>query len=198
MRISHLLFWLTAIFVVLFLAGCQTGPQVILPSPTPTVGLVPTATSTPEATPTPTPVPIPADAVQVNLYCTVACEERVSLDDFVVIYWFWAAKTPELVQAFLNSVEFEVAVDGEAVANPEEFMGPVEEYEEGDYDGDGENDYSARWQYPLGELAPGTHTITLTLDFSTTITDGFDINGDGSPDEYGAGAQVFTVRVVAS
>lgn len=203
MRISHFLFLLTAIFVALLLAGCQAGPQVILPSPTPTEALLPTATSTPEATPTPTPAPIPADAMQVNLYCPEGnCEVQVSTGDFVVVTWFWAAKTPELVQSFLNTVSYEVTVNGEAILDPTQYMGEVEEFEgedgDNDYDDDGENDFSAVWLYPIGPLAPGTHTFTLTLDFSTTITDGFDLNNDGRTDEYGPETQVHTVRVVAS
>lgn len=190
---------LVSLLLGLALASCAAPRRAVVPTATPTVSLLATATATPTApaaTPTPTPQPIPEDAVRVNVYCN--CDVQVSTGDYVAITWFWAAASEELVQSFLDTVSYEVTINGQVISNPSQFMGAVEPFERGDYDGDGENDFSARWIFGLGALAPGTHTVELTLNFSTTITDGFDLNNDGAQDQYGPGTDEYFARIVSS
>lgn len=197
MKIAHARL-LAVLFFALALAAisCSAPRRAVVPTATPTVNLLATATATPTALPTPTPQPIPEDAVRVNIYCN--CDVQVSTGDYVAITWFWAAKSEELVVSFLNSVSYEVTINGQLISNPSQFMGPVEPFDGGDYDQDGEDDFQARWIFGLDLLAPGTHTVDLTLNFSTTITDGFDLNNDGAQDEYGPGTEEYFARVVAS
>jgi len=93
----------------------------------------------------------------------------------------WVATTPELVSEYFDSIEAYVTVDGEPRSIGTPFLAEVQE---GDYDGDGNPDYSGYWYIPMSALEAGRHVILVTIFYSYPITDGFDLDGNGEEDIY--------------
>jgi hypothetical protein len=118
-------------------------------------------------------------------------EERVSLSvgetwvpawSSVTLFSRWAADTVPLVQDYLGALHLSVSIDGLPMLDAMSHWGAVGEYL--DFDEDGDMDYSAIWTYPLGVLRPGEHQVSSVWTLGETITDGFDLDADGEPDEY--------------
>jgi len=86
------------------------------------------------------------------------------------------------VEQFLDVFHMTAGVDGVPLPDVMSHWGPVHEVL--DRDDDGDMDYRAFWQYPLGVLDPGTYDIASEWTLSEAITDGLDLDGDGQPDEY--------------
>lgn len=179
----------------LVLVSCVRGTTVVVTPtlpPSPTVVLTPTHTPTAEIQATP--MAIPPDARRFNIACN--CPEDATTQDFVALTWIWVAESADLVQAFLDTATFAVTIDGVPLADVKRFMGPVEAYDQGDYDDDGRADFYARWLYGLGKLEPGIHTVRLSINFSEQLTDGFDLDPkDGMDDLFGPGIREFFVRI---
>lgn len=67
--------------------------------------------------------------------------------------------------------------------------GEIEEY--GDYDEDGDPEYMSNWRYPVGVLNSGEHQVEAEFQLQWPITDGFDLDEDGVPDEYSGSREYF-------
>ena len=112
----------------------------------------------------------------------MAREGRVATNTPVVLRFGWEADTSEQVADFLSSAELVVTVDGELVPDSGQYWSDVEET--GNRDPNGEANYQTFWRYPVGVLTPGTHQVEAELRFQRPVTDGFDSDGDGAPEEY--------------
>jgi uncharacterized membrane protein len=112
----------------------------------------------------------------------MADEERVPANTPIILVAGWTADAPELVAEYLNCVDMVVILDGEPLPNPMDYWGEIEEA--GDYNEDGDLDYVAHWRYPVGVLRPGAHWAEAEFSLRCPVTDGFDHDGDGNPDEF--------------
>jgi hypothetical protein len=110
-------------------------------------------------------------------------EIRVRADQIVVLGGnVWIADTPELVDEYIVSTHIEITLDGDPLPDPKTYWDETSEW--GDYDDDGDADYSSGWQHELGTLSPGTHQIEITVQSNWPVIDGFDSDGDGELDEF--------------
>jgi len=142
--------------------------------------LSPGTISTPEATFGPVaPTTESQEPVEISL---LAGERRVPGDTPIVLRFGWETDTSEQVADFLSSAELVVSLDGELVPDAGEYWSEIKE--SGDRDQNGEANYQTVWSYPVGVLTPGTHRVESELRFQRPVTDGFDSDGDGVPDEY--------------
>jgi len=130
---------------------------------------------------TPTPGTESNEPVEISL---LAREGRVGTDTPVVLRFGWEADTSEQVSDFLGAAELVVRLDGELLPDSEQYWSGVEETD--NRDPNGEPNYQSFWRYPLGVLTPGTHQVEAELRFQHPVTDGFDSDGDGAPEEYSA------------
>jgi hypothetical protein len=142
--------------------------------------LSPGTISTPEATVGPVaPTTESQEPVEISL---LAREGRVAGNTPVVLRFGWETDTREQVADFLSSAELVVSLDGELVPDAGEYWSEIEE--SGDRDQNGEANYQTFWLFPVGVLTSGTHQVESELRLQRPVTDGFDSDGDGVPDEY--------------
>jgi hypothetical protein len=120
-----------------------------------------------------------ADALDASLHAEEACVPRGSP---VRLTTQWYADTAALAQDYLDALDLTVLVDGEALPDVPDHWGTVEAL--ADIDDDGDMDYVTRWAYPIGILGGGAHTVDAQFSLAYTITDGFDSDDDGVPDEF--------------
>jgi len=152
------------------------------------------ATASPVAPiPTNTPVPPATESHEPVEISLLAREGRVAGNTPIVLRLGWETDTPEQVADFLSSAELVVRLDGELVADAGEYWSEIEE--SGDRDQNGEANYQTVWLHPVGVLSPGTHRVEAELRVQRPVTDGFDSNGDGVPDEY-SGTMPFSLQIV--
>jgi hypothetical protein len=169
-------------------------PTPATESPEPVESLSPGTISTPEATASPvapTPTTESREPVEISL---LVKERRVPTNTPIVLRFGWETDTSEQVADFLSSVELVVTVDGELVPDAGEYWSEIEESR--DRDQNGQANYQTVWLHPVGVLTPGRHQVESELRFQRPVTDGFDSNGDGVPDEY-SGTMRFSLQIVA-
>jgi hypothetical protein len=120
-----------------------------------------------------------ADALDVSLHDEKAC---VPSGSAVRLTTQWYVDTPDLADDWLDALNLTVEVDGAALSDVAEYWGTVEAL--ADIDEDGDMDYVTRWAYPIGTLGGGAHTVESHFSLAYPITDGFDFDEDGEPDEF--------------
>jgi hypothetical protein len=153
--------------------------------------LSPGTISTPESTASPVaPTSESQEPVEISLLAT---EGRVPGNTPIVLRFGWETDTSEQVADFLSSAELVVSLDGDLVPDAGEYWSEIEE--SGDRDQNGDPNYQTVWRYPLGVLSPGTHRVEAELRLQRPVTDGFDANGDGVPEEY-SGTMPFSLQIV--
>lgn len=97
-----------------------------------------------------------------------------------------------LIAAYLSAVDQSLSVDGTPIANANDLYGPV--VNAGDLDGDGDSEFATYWNLTLDPLEPGqTYVIDLSVGLTHRITDGGDYNGDGRPDWFGPGENLWNL-----
>lgn len=162
----------------------------------PSAGLESTATA---VAPIPTNTPVPPIAtptteshepVEISL---LAREGRVPGNTPIVLRFGWETDTSEQVADFLSSAELVVRLDGELVPDSGQYWNEIEE--SGDRDQNGDANYQTTWRHSVGVLTPGTHQVESELRFQRPVTDGFDSDGDGVPDEY-SGTMPLSLQIV--
>jgi len=153
--------------------------------------LSPISPEEPTATTVPEPTESPVEPVIVKLSLK---EEQVSVDTPVVLTFGWGCDTPELVNDFIAALTLDITLDGQPLPDVSDYWGEIEEA--GDIDGDGDMDYKSVWYYPVGVLSSGTHVVDTHGSLQWTVTDGFDFDGDGLPDEYSGTIWQFSLRIV--
>jgi hypothetical protein len=97
--------------------------------------------------------------------------------------WAWLATTEAYTAEFVAASHTIMIIDGIPYSGFDDLWGPVH------YD-DEEGAYASSWIYPLPALSAGKHTIEATVSLDHALTDGFDGDNDGNPDEYGPGDAV--------
>jgi len=116
-------------------------------------------------------------------------DEWVPTGTPIILATGWIVDQPEQVAAWLASLDLTVTLDGEPLSDVTDHWGEVEEY--GDLDGDGDTDYVSNWRYPVGVLSAGEHQVEAEFQLQWPITDGFDLDEDGVPDEYSGSWEYF-------
>jgi predicted amidohydrolase YtcJ len=104
----------------------------------------------------------------------------------------WVADTEEQVADFLAAVSMTGTLDGLPLPDLNGYWGEIESFESnyGDHEG-----FLSNWLYPLGVLNPGTHTVEVLGSLDQPVTDGYDANDDGQPDEYSGEVWNFTLHI---
>ena len=140
-------------------------------------------------------VPMTSSPTPETYYASLLVDEhKVPNGTHIEIGYAWGAKTVELVQEYLDTNKMQLLIDGVEQSNPNANWSTIAEGE--DYDGDGQNDYKARWVFPLPNLVGGNHWVRLIITLTSPISDGFDQDGDGQPDTYSGTDTLETVIFV--
>jgi hypothetical protein len=118
--------------------------------------------------------------------------DRVDIDasDYVVLGYGWVACTRGLVRVYLTGENIELGIDNRPhyiADGKDQYWGPIVSTEDEDAQqyciaGDKIRLWSAHWDYPLGILEPGEHTVYYHHWLDHPVTDGGDYNGDGQID----------------
>ena len=106
----------------------------------------------------------------------------------------WVALTEEQVADFLAAISLTGTLDGEPLSDLNDYWGEIGLYEGGAV-GSVEA-YISEWLYPLGVLSSGEHTVEIRGTLEQSVTDGYDSNNDGQPDQYSGEVWQFTVQIV--
>lgn len=133
-----------------------------------------------------------AESVEPVMVSLMDGEKWIPAGTPIILTIAWIADTPAFVADFLSSLDLTVTLDGDPLSDVMDYWGEIEEW--GDYDEDGDIDYTSRWRYPVGVLSAGTHEVDSEFHLQWPVTDGFDLNGDGIPDEY-SGAWEYSLRI---
>ena len=83
---------------------------------------------------------------------------------------------------FLDAINMNGTLDGQSLPDLNGYWGKIWPDESGDAEQG--VDYISHWLHPLGVLSPGVHTIEIRGTLDLPVTDGYDRNSDGQPDEY--------------
>ncbi len=95
--------------------------------------------------------------------------------DEIKIYWSWYAKSPEQVQAHINSAQYVVKVDTQVI--PDVQVSEIKQFP-------GNNNWWVFYTVSLGDRwRPGGYVISFVLTWSQAITDGYEDYGPGSANE---------------
>jgi hypothetical protein len=129
----------------------------------------------------------------VTIKLKLAREERIPAGTPIQLSVAWMADTEEQVVDFLAAVDMTGTLDGKSLPNLNSYWGEIKPYE-GGAGGQGK-DYLSQWLYLLGVLSPGTHTVEVWLTLDRPVTDGYDSNKDGQPDEYSGEIWRFSFRI---
>jgi hypothetical protein len=142
-----------------------------------------TEAETPRIEPTGPSSEDPFNAYLGSLWPASEDDITVAANKPIVLVMGWGTKTREAAQNFLDAINLVVIVDGVSIPNPMAYWKAIQEA--GDFDGDGVLDFEVQWQYPVGELSPGTYAVEVDFTYDFQFTDGFDTDGDGNEDVYG-------------
>jgi len=168
-------------------------PPANTPTPTHTP-LPPTETPIP---PTPTATVPPATPTRVLEPVTVVIDwseevRRATVDAHrpVIAQWRWLVCQPQVVQQWLDTLTFEVTIDGRLTDT-----GSMAQHREGVRE---ENLYGRRWwvlywSYPMGAFESGSfHWLEVEYHVIRSVTSGCDLDADGHLDMVEAGWQGVT------
>ncbi len=154
----------------------------------PIVTPIPALMSTATASPTQATVLPPTSGFDVLAYCEQFNEvpPPLAAGTSIDVFWGWIATTPEYIQQHLDTVTYEVLIDGRLLGNWRQYATRVRERADGDWE--------IYWYVPAGELGRGTHRITYRVSWSAPITDGYRWFGPGTQTEFETGSCTFEIR----
>lgn len=115
--------------------------------------------------------------------------KTLSAGTAVTIYWSWFAKTPEELKDHIDNAIYNVKVDGQTLANWQQYMTNVAR---DSYKGD--RVYIVYWYIPIGTPGTGEHKIEFSLTWKQKISDGYKDYGPGTDQESDAGTCAFTIK----
>lgn len=143
------------------------------------------------------PVTPPADGtaiVRTGIDVYVRCDNpadrlpapnNLAAGSSVEVYWFWYAATEAQIREHLDTVTYEVTLDGERIANYRAYASTIRP---------SGNAYVIDWHVPTAPLTAGTHTITYRATWVRPISDGFARFGPGTENVEETGTCTFVVR----
>jgi len=102
------------------------------------------------------------------------------------VFWSWYTSEEELIQQHLDSVIYEVRVDGVLLDNWRLYKTRTRVQNDGNY--------YVYWFVPYGPLAAGQHKVTYLVSWRVQITDGYDFYGPGTNRPSESGSCTFTVQ----
>lgn len=162
-------------------------------TPPPITGTIPTLvpfeTAVPSGTysPTPTGATVAAPEIsnvniragQGNLGCNPV--DSANAGETISIFWSWVARTPEQIQDHINHVTYEIVLDNQVLANWRQYRVVL------DRDTSEGNRPAVYWYVPIGQLSPGTYSLSYRVTWDETIFDGDDNYGPDTdiPEETG-------------
>jgi len=118
-------------------------------------------------------------------------EYTVSSKDDVVIRYGWSACSKGLVNDYIDATSRTFYFDGMLISNAQihdrSYWGMPYERESGTGSPclwSVDKDWVAYWEYDLGKLRPGDHTLDLEHTYAFSIIDGGDYDGDGAVDVF--------------
>lgn len=137
-------------------------------------------------TPRPAPTREPR-RVNVLAYCAQkgAPAPSPTVNDEVFIEWSWYVRQEDLMDQHLEHATYEVNLDGEPLDDWERYGTAITLDDLGRW--------IIYWNYPVGQLSPGTHVVEFKVTWDEAITDGYDDFGPGTPNEADIGNCTFTV-----
>lgn len=145
----------------------------------------PQSQSIPLHTPTETFTPEPINIARKEVFLRPSCEKtiRINSDQPIrIIYGLWASNGKPLAQETYSSVNANFSLNGSNyVGNKNNDIVPMNGIP------CGTNLDGAYWIFytiDFDILKPGEYSITVDFWFTTEITDGYDLNGDGKSDKY--------------
>jgi len=167
-----------------------------IPSPTfePTTAVPATETPSPTATRKPTLVPTVAPTWTPTpqiIFLRPRCGTSYTVQadrPLEIRYGSWLAKGVDLAKQNAQHLTVKLVLDGELVAGVQQPVVPGSEIPCGVGSADA---YGVFYVTQVGPLSAGTHAVSVTWILDEQVTDGGDVNGDGTPDLYGPG-EVFT------
>lgn len=105
----------------------------------------------------------------------------------VDVWWSWYAQTEAQVRDHIGAAIYDVRLDGVPFANWRQFTGEIGR--------DAEGHFIVFWYMPSSQpLTAGQHTITYTVTWERTISDGYEQFGPGTRNPSQSGSCTFTVR----
>lgn len=155
------------------------------------------ATPTPESSATELPTDTPAGPtappridVSVFAFCDdasfgIGAPAELPPASTIRIYWAWFASTEAYLREHISSASHELRVNGEAVANVNQFRGNPRA---------SGSQHVVYWRVPYGPLAAGEYTITYRVTWRSAISDGYANYGPGTATEFEEESCTFTVR----
>jgi hypothetical protein len=154
---------------------CASGREAFCPGLQPTTG----------------PTQSEVEPVSIKLFVE---EASVAADTPVELTIGWLCNSQEQVANFLASMDLSGSLDGQPLQDLNQYWGEILPTESA-YGDEGE-DFVSHWLYPLGVLSPGTHVVEVRAVLNWPVTDGFDLDGDGVPDEYSGDLWDYTIRII--
>ena len=98
------------------------------------------------------------------------CEEYISFDESIVVRLRWGAKTRDLAEQGADFVVYTATVDDVVIEGLDECRKPAVFEPKS---ADDEDAWWVYWDYPLGTLPAGDHTVVAVFVASATISDGW-------------------------
>lgn len=132
----------------------------------------------------------PGETVIINVLASG--EKQVPAGAIIQMTVGWVTNTEEQANDFLAAVSMKGSLDGAPLPDLNRYWSAVEPYESSHGELKG---YLARWLYPLGVLSPGGHEIVIWGTLDHPVTDGYDTNNDGQPDEYSGEIWHITMQI---
>lgn len=111
-------------------------------------------------------------------------------DQTVSVYWSWWVTRPELMQQHLDYATYIVLLDGQLLSTWQDYQAEMAR------DPSNNNNWTVYWYVPVGQLAPGEHTVEYKVTWSQEITDGLKTFGPGTANTEETGTCSFVVTEV--
>lgn len=175
------------------LAPLPTDTPIPSPTPEPTTAIPATETLSPTATRKPTSLPTVAPTRPPTpqiVFLRPRCGTTYTVQagrPLEIRYGSWLAKGADLDAQNAQHLTVRLVLDGEPVTSVQQPVVPGSAIP----CGTSAESYGVFYVTQVGPLSAGTHAASVTWIFDEQVTDGADVNGDGTPDLYGPG-EVFT------
>ncbi len=148
-------------------------------------------TGTAPPPPSDTPNPQNVDGRDVFAFCDDVAQYGIGAPgnlregDIIDIWWGWIASTPQQVQQHIDTVSYELRVNGESIENVNQYVTDIRTFG---------SQHIAYWYVPYGPLASGDYEIAYVASWDEVISDGSEQFGPGTDNPFNQESCSFTVR----